>query len=269
LNLKSYTSIVQKKKIEVTGNSSKKPFIPEVKIDNVTFFYPQNDSPAINDISLKILAGESVGIVGRTGSGKSTLIDVLLGVLEPGHGGVTISGLRPNEVFEAWEGRVGYVPQTIALIDGSIRSNILLGRDEKLFSEQDFDRALSFAGLNEHIKSLDFGIDTLITRAGSELSGGQRQKLGIARAIITNPSLLFLDEVTSSLDAESENLVNSAISNLRGKVTLIIVAHRLTTIKSMDRIIVLESGNLVAEGTYENLISSNPTFKSFVEYSEL
>jgi len=245
------------------------PLEHKVVLKNLFFTYPGSNKPAISELNLALEPGESVGIVGRTGSGKSTLVDLLLGALEPSNGSVSISGLKPIEIFSALNGSVGFVPQNISLIDGSLRENLLLGRDSALFSDEDCRRALNFAGLASYIDSLQSGLDNLVTRAGSELSGGQRQKLGIARAVLTQPSLLILDEVTSSLDAESENVVNAAIADLKGKVTLIVVAHRLTTIKSMDRILLMENGHLAASGSYEELIQSNSTFKSFVELSEL
>jgi ATP-binding cassette subfamily C protein len=258
------STALTKKPITVDAESD-----PRIVVDNVTYSYPDSDLKAISNFSLIINEGESVGIVGRTGSGKSTLIDLLLGVNEPSSGRVRICGMPPADYFRAQLGRVGFVPQNICLIDGSLRENLLLGRDCQQFIEEDFRRALDFAGLNSHIDSLQYGLETFITRAGSELSGGQRQKLGIARAVLTQPSILILDEVTSSLDAESEGVINGAISKLRGKVTLIVVAHRLTTIKSMDRILLMENGNLAASGNYESLAKMNQTFKSFVELSEL
>jgi len=245
------------------------PLSHKVILENLTFIYPGSDNPAISNLNLAIEPGESIGIVGRTGSGKSTLIDLLLGALEPSNGTVSISGLKPIEVFSIWDGSVGFVPQNISLIDGSLRENLLLGRESDLFSDEDFRRAVNFAGLASYIDTLQFGLDTLVTRAGSELSGGQRQKLGIARAVLTQPSILILDEVTSSLDAESESVVNAAVAELKGKVTLIVVAHRITTIKSMDRILLMENGTLAAAGNYAELIQSSLTFRTFVELSEL
>ena len=245
------------------------PITPRVILDNLAFTYPGSGNSAVSNLNLVIEPGESIGIVGRTGSGKSTLVDLLLGALEPSNGTVSISGRKPIEVFSKWSGSVGFVPQNISLIDGSLRENLLLGRESALYNDDDCRRALDFAGLSSHIDSLPSGLETIVTRAGSELSGGQRQKLGIARAVLTKPSLLILDEVTSSLDAESENVVNSAIAELKGKVTLIVVAHRITTIKTMDRILQMENGNIAAIGNYDELIQSSPTFKTFVELSEI
>lgn len=242
---------------------------PEIVVSNLSFSYPESHSTAVSELSMMIRAGESVGIVGRTGSGKSTLIDLLLGAIEPTTGSIRISGFSPVDFYKVWKGRIGFVPQSIALIDGSIQENLLLGRSAKEFTNEDYRRALDFAGLSEFVDKRSGGLNSLITRAGSELSGGQRQKLGIARAILSQPSILILDEVTSSLDSESESVVNAAIANLQGQLTLIVVAHRLTTIKSLDRIILLENGALVAEGRFVELLDSSTTFKSFAKLHEL
>ena len=257
-------------RIQIQGDGeSNPPIAPKVVLENLSFAYIGSENPAVSNLNLAINPGESIGIVGRTGSGKSTLVDLLLGSLEPTSGTVTISGRKPIEVFSHWNGIVGFVPQNISLIDGSLRENLLLGREGSLYSDEDCRHAFDFAGLSSHIDSLPSGLETIITRAGSELSGGQRQKLGIARAVLSKPSLLILDEVTSSLDAESENVVNAAIAELKGEVTLIVVAHRITTIKSMDRILLMENGHLAAVGKYDELIQSSPTFRTFVELSEL
>ena len=245
------------------------PLNPEILVDNLSFSYPESHSAAISQLSLAIRAGESIGIAGRTGSGKSTLIDLLLGAIEPTSGSIKISGVNPVVFYKKWQGAIGFVPQSIALIDGSIRDNILLGRSSKDYTAADFRCALEFAGISDFVDSRNGGLDSLITRAASELSGGQRQKLGIARAMLSKPSILILDEVTSSLDSESESVVNSAISNLHGQLTLIVVAHRLTTLKSLDRILLLEKGTVVAEGKFSELLVSSPTFKSFAELHEL
>jgi ATP-binding cassette subfamily C protein len=193
----------------------------------------------------------------------------MLGAIEPKNGSVTISGANPLKIFAAREGVVGFVPQNIALIDGSIRENLLLGRKPETFTDQDFRSALDFAGLSEYVAGRNLGLDSPLTRAGSELSGGQRQKLGIARAVLSRPQILLLDEATSSLDSESESIVNEAIANLQGKLTLVVVAHRLTAVQSLDRILLLENGSIAADGSFSELLATNNTFQSFVNLSEL
>jgi ABC-type multidrug transport system fused ATPase/permease subunit len=248
---------------------SRATFNPEIRIENVSYSYSDDEGDAVSGLSLHIRINESVGIVGRTGSGKSTLVDLMLGVIEPKNGIVTMSGTNPLDVFVSRQGAVGFVPQNIALIDGSIRENLLLGRKPETFTEQDFRLALEFAGLSEYVAGRSLGLDSPLTRAGSELSGGQRQKLGIARAVLSRPQILILDEATSSLDSESESVVNEAIANLQGKLTLVVVAHRLTAIRSLDRILLLEDGLIAAEGSFSELLATNHTFQSFVNLSEL
>jgi ABC-type multidrug transport system fused ATPase/permease subunit len=269
LDSDSYKAVAMNAPLNVDLMNVDSPPAHSVNIENVSFTYPGSDNPAISSLDLIVKPGESIGIVGRTGSGKSTLIDLLLGVIEPSSGSVKISGLKSIDVFSSRIGSVGFVPQSISLIDGTLRENLLLGRDKASIDDEDCRHALDFAGLTSHIEGLEFGLEQPLTRAGSELSGGQRQKLGIARAVLSRPAILILDEVTSSLDAESESAVNEAISELRGKVTLVVVAHRLTTIKSMDRILLMENGRLAAVGSYDELMLSNQTFKSFAELSAL
>jgi ATP-binding cassette subfamily C protein len=244
-------------------------FTPLVEMNNVTYLYPKMSKPALRDISFEVMPGESIGVVGRSGSGKSTLLDLLCGGLIPESGSAKISGMNIRKALIKWDGKVGFVPQQIPIIDGTLRENLLLGREMSLFEKEDFDRVLQFAGLLSIAPSganlLDYGL----TRSGSELSGGQRQKLGIARALLAKPDILIMDEATSSLDAESEDNVTQSIKLLEGHVTLIVVAHRLTVVKDLKRIIMLEDGKIIASGSYENLIQNSEAFKSLVSFSQL
>ena len=189
--------------------------------------------------------------------------------MRPDSGSCKISGVPAHEVVEKFGHKIGYVPQNISLIDGTLKHNILLGRSETEFSKNDLSRAIAFAGLNEYINSLTHGLEHKISRAGSELSGGQKQKIGLARAVLSSPEILVLDEPTSSLDPESEDIINSAINQLHGKVTLLVVSHRLTTMKQLQQIAVMEAGSLVAIDTFGRLLETNSTFKNFVKLSQL
>ena len=251
------------------GNSLANEFSPVLKIHELSYFYPNMTEPALRNLSLEIQPGESLGIVGRSGSGKSTFLDILCGGLLPSQGSVSISGLPIRQALTNWDGRLGFVPQSVPIIDGTLRENLLLGRRSENFSELDFERALTFAALINFAPSGSDFLNYQISRAGSELSGGQRQKLGIARALLANPDILILDEVTSSLDAESENTIGEAIKLLEGKVTLIVVAHRLNTIKNLQKIILMEDGEIVASGNFDALVNSSQTFRTFVNYSLL
>lgn len=244
-------------------------FIPSISLSEVSFTYSKSSPVAVNDVSFRLEKGQSLGIVGYAGSGKSTVADLILGFIEPDIGECSISGIPASEAMICCGGRIGYVPQSVSLIDGTLKQNILLGRSESLFTESDFCQAIAFAGLTDFISSLDRGLDHVITRAGSELSGGQRQKIGIARAVLSAPEILVFDEPTSSLDSDSESHVSAAIQSILGKVTLVVISHRLTTVKYLERIAVIDAGKLVALDTYERLEQENAIFSSFVKNSHL
>jgi len=191
-------------------------FIPSISMNKASFRYPNSEFHALSNVTFNLEKGQSLGVVGYTGSGKSTAADLILGFMVPDKGDCEISGIPASEALLLWGDKIGYVPQSISLIDGSLKQNILLGRNEDLFTQNDFDRAITFAGLSDFVNSLDNGLDHKVSRSGSELSGGQRQKIGIARAVLSTPEILLFDESTSSLDADSENDINRAINSLRG-----------------------------------------------------
>jgi ABC-type multidrug transport system fused ATPase/permease subunit len=244
-------------------------FTSSISLNEVSFTYSKNSPAAVNDVSFHLEKGQSLGIVGYAGSGKSTVADLILGFIEPDIGESSISGIPASEAMICCGRRIGYVPQSVSLIDGTLKQNILLGRSESLFTESDLHKAITFAGLTDFISSLDHGLDHVITRAGSELSGGQRQKIGIARAVLSAPEILVFDEPTSSLDSDSESHLSAVIQSILGKVTLVIISHRLTTIKFLERIAVMDAGKLVALDTYETLEQENAIFRSFVKNSSL
>jgi ABC-type bacteriocin/lantibiotic exporter with double-glycine peptidase domain len=244
-------------------------FSPSISFTNVSYRYSIGEPQAVTNVSFRIEEKQSLGVVGYAGSGKSTLGDLMLGFIEPNAGEVNISDIPASKAVICCGSRIAYVPQNISLIDGTLRQNILLGRKESSFHDNDFDRALTFAGLSNYVKALNRGLDHEITRAGAELSGGQRQKIGIARAMLAAPEILVLDEPTSSLDSDSENEVNRAIGGLLGKVTLVVISHRLTTIKQLNRIAVMDDGKLVAIDTFEKLANENSIFTNFVKLSRL
>lgn len=271
-NLIENESFVSKLNVSNPEDSKKfesERFTPSIALENVTFGYPRTDTKAIVNLNLKIEAGQSLGIVGSSGSGKSTLIDILLGFADPDQGSCKISGFPSKQAVKSWGAKIGYVPQSIALIDGTIRENILLGRDCKKFNDQDFERAIAFAGIDDFIGSLERKLEHPLTRSGSELSGGQRQKLGIARAVLGSPEILILDESTSSLDTESENIIAQAINNYLGRVTLIIISHRLNLVRNLDRIALMVEGQLAALDTFENLERESAIFNKFIQLSRI
>ena len=232
-------------------------FKDKITLKNVDFKYAKTRNLVLKNISLEIKKGETVGFIGPSGSGKSTLIDLILGLLEPEHGEILIDKTPLNSNIRSWQDKIGYVPQSIYLTDDSLRSNIAFGVDPKLVDEEAVNRAVDAAQLTEFILNLDEGINTFVGERGVRLSGGQRQRIGIARALYHNPSVLILDEATSSLDNETEKGFMDAINNLKRDKTIIIVAHRLSTVSNCDKIFKLKSGKLIQEGIPEEVLQNS------------
>lgn len=235
-------------------------FISEIVVESVTLTYPGKQKPAIEDVSLVIPAGSSIAFVGPSGAGKTTIIDVLLGVLNPDSGKVLISGLPPLLAVAKWPGAVSYVPQDVAISAGTIRENIALGYPLVEATDELVLGAIKIAHLDGFVSNLPDGIDTQVGERGARISGGQRQRLGIARAMFTRPHLLVLDEATSSLDGETEANISDAIHALRGSTTVVIIAHRLSTVRNADRVVYLSEGKVVATGTFDQVRKAVPDF---------
>jgi ABC-type multidrug transport system fused ATPase/permease subunit len=235
-------------------------FISEVVINDVTLTYPNKNSPAIASVTLTIPAGTSVAFVGPSGAGKTTMIDILLGVLNPDSGTVLVSGLPPLLAVAKWPGAVSYVPQDVVIAAGTIRENVALGYPMVEATEELVMGALNVAHLDAFVDGLPDGIDTEVGERGAWISGGQRQRLGIARAMFTRPHLLVLDEATSSLDGETEASISDAIHALRGLTTVVIIAHRLSTVRNADKVVYLSNGNVLATGTFEEVRKAIPDF---------
>lgn len=235
-------------------------FAPELIISNLNFKYPNSESKTIKDISLSIPSGSFVAIVGPSGGGKSTLVDLILGVLIPDSGEIRISGENPHSAIKSWAGAISYVPQEVNLMNGTIFENITFGYDENSFSQEDIWDAISLAQLSDFVLKLPEGIQTQVGDRGSHLSGGQRQRIGLARALFSKPKLLVLDEATSALDSETEAKFTNAIQEMRGSKTIIVIAHRLATVRDADLVLYIDGGKLVAQGTFEMLKSQVPQF---------
>jgi ABC-type multidrug transport system fused ATPase/permease subunit len=235
-------------------------FTGEIKLQNITLTYPTKRLPAVKDISLKIKQGQVVSFVGPSGAGKTTVIDVILGVLNPDSGNVQIQGYPPLSAIKLWPGAIGYVPQDVMISNGTIRQNVCLGYSLGAVEEEDIWQALEVAQLAEFIRELPEGLDTPVGDRGTKLSGGQRQRLGIARAMFTKPKLLVLDEATSSLDGTTEASISEAVHNLKGGVTIVMIAHRLSTVKESDVIYYLAKGKLEMAGTFDELRKNIPEF---------
>jgi ABC-type multidrug transport system fused ATPase/permease subunit len=235
-------------------------FIPEIELSEVTFRYSENSRPVLNDLNLGIKVGESVAIVGPSGAGKTTLVDVLLGVLEPEKGTVIISGKTPEETIKTWPGAISYVPQDVLIINGTIKANVSMGFPIEKVSDSAIWSALSVAQLDKVVSELESGLETQVGDRGTRLSGGQRQRLGIARAMYTAPKLIVLDEATSSLDGQTESDLAEALHLLKGKVTVVMIAHRLSSVRKVDKVIYLENGAVRSSGTFEQVRLEVPNF---------
>jgi ATP-binding cassette, subfamily B, bacterial PglK len=217
----------------------------------------------LNNLSLTIKHNTSVAFVGATGSGKTTIVDILLGLLPPDEGQLLVDG-NPltNDNLRNWQANLGYVPQTIFLSDGSLAQNIAFGITTDKLDINAVKKAATIANLHDFIETLPDGYDTLTGERGVRLSGGQRQRIGIARALYHDPSVLILDEATSALDNVTEEAVFQAIKNVMGKKTVIMIAHRISTVRECDTIFVLEGGRIVSQGTYKELLMSSPHFQA-------
>jgi ABC-type multidrug transport system fused ATPase/permease subunit len=236
-----------------TFNVSHVGFTGSLFMKNVTYYYPGQDTPAIKNISLSIHSGASVAIVGPSGAGKSTLVDILLGLINANNGEVLISGKLPAEAIKFWPGAISYVPQTIKLANKTIYENVLLGLDPLKDKEDLVLKALEKSQLLDFVNSLENGLETLVGEFGNKISGGQAQRIGIARALLTNPQLLILDEATNALDIETENQISEALNSLKGKVTTITIAHRMDSVINSDLIIYLKDGEIIASGKFDQV----------------
>ena len=244
------------------------PFLNSIASKNITYRYPSSDTDVISNVSLEIIKGSKVGFVGPTGSGKTTIIDIFLGLLSPSDGRILVDGNELNFSEHAHlRAIVGYVPQTIFLRDGTVAENIAFGFDKKDIDYKKINEVAEIAQISEHISKLPNGYNSEVGERGVKFSGGQRQRIGIARALYRDPQILLLDEATSALDVLTEEKVVHEIMNSLKDVTIITIAHRLSTIKDCDEIFIMEDGKLVGRGSYYDLINSNNLFKELSQRS--
>lgn len=234
-----------------------------IELKNVFYNYPNSNKTNLNNINIKIPALAKVGIVGETGSGKTTIVDVILGLLEPTRGNLFVDGKLIDQINKySWKKIVGYVPQNIYLSDTSIKENIAFGINIEDIDQNKIEKASKVSNLHEFVSNeLPDSYDTIVGERGIRLSGGQRQRIGIARALYHEPKVLILDEATSALDNLTEKAVMEAINNLENKITIILIAHRLSTVKKCDIIFLLDKGELKAQGKFEELLAINERFK--------
>lgn len=236
-----------------------------IRLREVSFRYEGSSSEALKNINLEVKAGQQVALIGPSGSGKSTLADVILGLVKPTVGSVIVSGADPSAVIETYPGLLGYVPQRPGMVSGTILENIALGVPREEVSQADLQRAIADSHLKAFIDNLPLGLETDLGKRRDELSGGQLQRIGLARALYSNPRLLVMDEATSSLDADSENEINRALDEMRGKVTVVLIAHRLNTVQRSDVVFLVESGSITAAGTFQELLRTNETVQNLAK----
>jgi ATP-binding cassette, subfamily B, bacterial PglK len=259
LMLLSRTNRVTKKKIGTEEPPLR--FQNSIELKNVTFTYPNSPTPAVENINLTIDKGTAIAFVGPTGAGKTTLVDIILGLLEPDSGSICVDGVDIHRNIMQWQKNVGYIPQFIFMLDDTIRQNIAFGLDEDQIDDEKLKQAVSIAQLDEFVYSLPNRLDTRIGERGVRLSGGQRQRIGIARAIYNDPQVLIMDEATSALDNLTEKYFIEALERLRKDRTIIIIAHRLTTVRNCDRLYYIKKGKIDASGTYDELYETAEDFR--------
>jgi ABC-type multidrug transport system fused ATPase/permease subunit len=251
--------------------SSTGSFVPtgSFAVRGVRFSYPTRTEDAVSAIDLDVRFGEAIGIVGASGSGKSTLVDLLLGLLHPDEGSIEIDGRPLAENLNAWRDQIGFVPQDIFLLDDTLASNIALARTGESASLDRLREAIRLAHLESVVESLPEGLETVLGERGVRMSGGQKQRIGLARALYGSPSVLILDEATSALDNQTERLISDALNSLHGQLTMIVIAHRLSTVRSCDRIVYMEEGRIAGVGTFDELDRTNEGFAKLVELGSL
>jgi ABC-type multidrug transport system fused ATPase/permease subunit len=235
-------------------------FLPKVSVTGLDFSYPDSNEVLLHKISFESDPGSVTALVGPTGAGKTTLIDLVLGIHASKNKSITISGVDPRDAVSMWPGKIAYAPQDTVVIQGSIKQNVALGFNVEEIDDESVKQAIAIAQLDKFVSSLPEGLDTQVGERGARLSGGQKQRLGIARALYTSPKLLILDEATSSLDGETELAISTALHNLGDDVTVIVIAHRLATVRSASQVIYLEEGRILAKGSFEEVRRQIPNF---------
>nr|WP_255443777.1 ATP-binding cassette domain-containing protein [Tessaracoccus sp. MC1679] len=241
----------------------------DIVFDDVTFTFPDASEPVLDRVSGVIPKGHTVALVGASGAGKTTFVDLLLALFTPDHGSMTVDGVSIHDHPTAWWAQLGMVAQSVFAMPKSIRENVAFGFPEDQVDDDRVRRALHLAQLDDFLASMPDGIDSLLGQQGLRLSGGQQQRIGIARALYRQPQVLILDEATSALDNETESRITQTLKDLHGKVTIVVVAHRLSTVKHADQILFFSEGRIAARGTMEELVQINEEFANLVRLGQL
>lgn len=241
----------------------------ELRLDGVSFRYPDTHQDVLSEISLVVPVGSTLAIVGASGAGKTTLADVILGLHAPSQGRVLADGVDIAAAPRQWRSHLGYVPQDVFLLDTSLAENVAFDLDRAQIDASRLEAALNQAQLQDVVAALPAGVDTRVGERGVLLSGGQRQRIGIARALYRSPRLLVLDEATSALDSHTESQITHALGQLRGRMTIIVVAHRLSTVRSADQVAFMKGGRINAVGTFDELRRTHPDFARLVALGNL
>ena len=251
----------QKKFLADRNKQNRLTLKEKIEARDIHYAYPDSEEKALNGVTFTIPKGRAVAFTGTSGAGKTSMVDLLLGLLEPGRGEIRVDGKNIHDQLSAWQMNIGYIPQFIYLSDETVRNNIAFGLPDDQINEEQVWRAVQLAQLEDLINKLPDGLDTVIGESGTRLSGGQRQRVGIARALYHDPQVLVMDEATSALDNITEKQIIDAIENLKGERTIIMIAHRLTTVMNCDHLYLMEDGKIVKEGTYRELIDSSEKFR--------
>ncbi|WP_448525954.1 ABC transporter ATP-binding protein [Parathermosynechococcus lividus] len=248
-----------------SSHSPPQPFHDRLELLDIYYSYPNTQRPALEGVSLTIKQGEMIGFVGSSGAGKTTIVDVILGLLTPSHGDIRVDGVSIYTNLSQWQRQIGYIPQSIYLSDDTLRRNIAFGLPDTAIDEEALLAAVHAAQLSTFVAGLPEGLDTIVGERGVRLSGGQRQRIGIARALYHNPGVLIMDEATAALDNQTEAGVMDAIQALSGEKTIIMIAHRLSTVMNCDRLYLMANGKVAATGTYTELIEHSPEFRAMAK----
>jgi ATP-binding cassette subfamily C protein len=246
---------------KILKESDRMPLESEIKIENVSFRYPNSEDYAVKNINLKIDKGSAIAFVGESGAGKTTMVDIILGLLAPETGKIYVDGTDIEDNLRGWMKNIGYIQQSNYLMDEKIFRNIAFGIPDQEIDQEKLNQAIEAAQLTELIKRLPRGLKTRVGERGVRLSGGQKQRVSIARALYNNPQVLIMDEATSALDNITEKYVIEAIERLRGDRTIIMIAHRLTTVRNCDIIYMMDEGEIIAKGTYDELLQTSKEFR--------